>query len=241
MTNRKSLICKVLCFIILAQFLAPFMEFSGMKISAQDSMLKIRFQPAETPVQEGELADSGAVFSVKNQYSYGWNIDHTDATVSRDTYDDSSISSLTRIHPDGKWEIALDNGTYEVSVTVGDSVYSSNNSLAVENVKLMEGLSLEAGQYKTIKKKVAVEDGRLTLSQINATGIETALNSIDISLVNTYTPTLIPPQIRLPFEPNKVAGDKVLLSGSMTNIHNAPPFIRVNGLQERSPGISANK
>ncbi|MFD2409394.1 fibronectin type III domain-containing protein [Paenibacillus rhizoplanae] len=231
MTNKKSLISKILCFIILAQFLTPFVGFSEMKISAQDSVLKIRFQPEETPLQDGELADSGAVFSVKNQYAYGWNMDHTDATVSRDTYDNSGISSLTRIHPDGKWEIALDNGTYEVSVTVGDSVYSSNNSLTVENIKVMEGLTLEAGQHRTVKKKVAVEDGRLTLSQINAAGIETALNSIDISLVNTYTPALIPPQIRLPFEPNKVAGDKVLLSGSMTNVHNAPPFIRVNGLQ----------
>ncbi|NQX48221.1 hypothetical protein HQN87_23110 [Paenibacillus tritici] len=202
-----------------------------MKISAQDSMLKVRFQPEEIPVQDGEIADFGSVFSLKNNYSYGWNMDHRDVTVSRDTYDNSGFNSLTRIRPDGKWEIELDNGTYEVAVTVGDSVYDSNNSLTVENVKVIEGLSLEAGQHRTVKKTVAVEDGRLTVSQLKGSGIETALNSLEISLVKMYTPTLIPPQIRLPFEPNKVAGDKVILSGSMTNIHNAPPFIRVNGLQ----------
>ncbi|WP_238654283.1 fibronectin type III domain-containing protein [Paenibacillus piscarius] len=231
MANRKRFISKVLCFIILAQFLTPFVGFSGMEISAQDSMIKIRFQPEEVSVQDGELADFGATFGERGNYSYGWNMDHTDTTVSRDTYDNSGMSSLTRIHPDGKWEILLDNGTYEVSVTVGDSVYSSNNSLALENINVMEGLSLEAGEHRTIKKKVAVEDGRLTLSQLSGPGIETALNRIDISLVNTYTPTLLPPQIRLPFEPNKVVGDKVLLSGNMTNVHNAPPFIKVNGLQ----------
>lgn len=231
MTNKKSIISKILCFIILLQFLTPFLGFSGMKVSAQDSILKVRYQPAEIPVQDGEIADFGAMYSSHSNYSYGWNMDHTDATVSSNTYDNSGFNTLTRIHPDGKWEIELDNGTYEIAVTVGDNVYDSNNSLTVENIKVMEGLSLEAGQHRTVKKKVAVADGRLTLTQIDGPGIETALNSLGISLVNTFTPTLVPPQIHLPFEPNKVAGDKVLLSGSMTNIHNAPPFIRVNGLQ----------
>lgn len=101
MASKKSFISKILCFIILAQFFTPFLDFSGMKISAQDSTLRIRFQPEEASVQEGEIADFGAVFGVRGNYSYGWNMDHTDATVSRDTYDNSGISSLTRIHPDG--------------------------------------------------------------------------------------------------------------------------------------------
>lgn len=231
MTRRMSFISKLLCFIILTQFVAPFFGISEMKISAQGDSIQIQFQPPEAPVREKGLTDSGDVFSSKNNYSYGWNIDHTDTTVSRNTYDNSGLNTLTRIHPDGKWEIALDNGTYEVSVTVGDSVYGSNNALAVEGKVTMEGLSLEAGQHKTIKKKVAVEDGRLTLSQINGPGIETALNRLEITLVNIFTPTLVPPQIGLPFEPNKVEGNKVLLSGSMTNVHNAPPFIHINGLQ----------
>jgi hypothetical protein len=89
----------------------------------------------------------------------------------------------------------------------------------------------EAGQHATMKKSVKVEDGRLTLSQINGLGFDTALNNIEISMLNIFNPILAPPRISLPYEQNKVAGDKVLMSGAMTNVHNAPPYTRINGLQ----------
>ncbi|WP_339244333.1 PA14 domain-containing protein [Paenibacillus sp. FSL R10-2796] len=216
-----------------------------MKVLAQGETIKIQFQPMQSHTPEGFLADYGEVFGVKNNYAYGWTTDHTNSTVTRATYDDlqnkfnmsqssygnPTLDTLTLMHPDGMWEIQLDNGIYEVAVTVGDSVYGSKNALDVEGTIFWDGLSLDPGEHSTLKKSVTVRDGKLSLSQINSPNVETALNNIEISMVNMFTPTLAQPRIALPAEENKIAGNKVLMSGTMVNVHNAPPFIKVKGLQ----------
>jgi hypothetical protein len=153
---------------------------------------------------------------VKNNYAYGWTTDHTNSTVTRATYDDlqnkfnmsqssygnPTLDTLTLMHPDGMWEIQLDNGIYEVAVTVGDSVYGSRNALDVEGTIFWDGLSLDPGEHST-------------------------LNNIEISMVNMFTPTLAQPRIALPAEENKIAGNKVLMSGTMVNVHNIAIGVRI--------------
>jgi hypothetical protein len=178
---------------------------------------------------------------VKNNYAYGWTTDHTNSTVTRATYDDlqnkfnmsqssygnPTLDTLTLMHPDGMWEFQLDNGIYEVAVTVGDSVYGSRNALDVEGTIFWDGLSLDPGEHSTLKKSVTVRDGKLSLSQINSPNVETALNNIEISMVNMFTPTLAQPRIALPAEENKIAGNKVLMSGTMVNVHNIAIGVRI--------------
>ena len=245
MSRKKKILIKLLCLLLLSQLVASFIGGAGMKVLAQGDTLRIHFQPRKVSIPAGYIADYGDTFGAKNGYEYGWNMDHTTATVTRSTYDDSSnnsstestygdniLDTLTRVNSGGEWEIQVDNGIYEVAITVGDAVYRTKNALAVEGTDFWKELSLEAGEHETQKKIVTVIDGKLTVSQIDGPDVETALNTVEITMVNMFTPSLSPPRIGLPAEQNKIAGDKVLMSGTMINVHSAPPYTYVNGLRE---------
>lgn len=246
MSRNKKILVKLLCMLLLSQLVTSFIGGAEMKVMAQGDILRIHFQPRQVSIPEGYIADYGDTYGAKNGYEYGWNKDYTSTTVTRSTYDDSSnnvsstestygdtiLDTLTRINSGGEWEIQVDNGIYEVAITVGDAVYGSKNALAVVGIDFLKELNLEAGEHETQKKIVTVTDGKHTISQIDGPDVETALNTVEITMVNMFTPSLSPPRIGLPAEQNKIAGDKVLMSGTMINVHSAPPYTYVNGLRE---------
>src|SRR5699024_3364686 len=65
-----------------------------------------------------------------NGYKYGWNIDHSDAgRIATDRVLDRSrgkeasdhrLTTLSHFHEGAEWTIELPNGTYEVTLAVGD-------------------------------------------------------------------------------------------------------------------------
>ncbi|WNS43263.1 fibronectin type III domain-containing protein [Paenibacillus sp. MMS20-IR301] len=246
MGRNKKFLVKLLCLLLVSQLGTSFIGGTAMKVLAQGDTLKIHFQPLHGSVPAGYIADYGDIYAARNGHEYGWNKDHTTATVTRSTYRDSynNVSAtestysdnihdtLTRISPGGEWEIQVDNGNYEVAVTVGDAVYDSKNALAVEGTEFWSDMNLKAGEHATRSKIVTVTDGKLTVSQIDGPDVETALNTVEITLVNMFTPVISPPRIGLPAEQNKIAGNKVLMSGTMINVHSAPPYTYVNGLRE---------
>lgn len=210
--------------------------------------VKVKFQPAASSIPAGYIADSGELHRDHDGLRYGWNLDHTDATVSRSTYQAPEVDSFVRMHTGGIWEMDLPSGSYNVTVSVGDAVYASTNTLFIEGMNVWNAALLPAGQHAVQTKTVQVTDGKLTLGEGGAAEqVGTALNYIEIIQLTSAPapiPTPVPvtrmtyapvdsttPQIAPPPEPRTIAGNKVLISGNMINEHNAPAFMHLDGLQ----------
>ena len=142
-------------------------------------VIKINFQPTGAPVPSGYLADDGSVFRLHPAgLSYGWSADHRKETRARN--DDPLDGTLLWIHNGQKWEIAVPNGKYRVTVCVGDVPYPSKNTINVEGVSFSSGLALSKGT-KSITKPVSVDDGKLTIDTAGATERLTKIISVEIA------------------------------------------------------------
>lgn len=229
--QRKSMFM-FMCFLMLYSLFTPGLSQALGESATGGSVIKVSFQPSSAQPVPGYLPDNGEVMNSRNGYVYGWNTDHTDTTATSSTYGDPGEDNLIHFHSGGEWGFQLENGSYEVSVTVGDSVYKSTNSLNVEGFTFLEGVELDAGQHATVKKTVVVTDGKLTLNQGSGANSGTAINCLSITMVRPKEKLLTKPKIAIPYIANKVQGDKVIISGKMMNEHNAPAYLQVDGLGE---------
>jgi hypothetical protein len=130
--------------------------------------IRINFQPPGHAGVTGWLADSGAVFAARgNGYSYGWNIQNDDsrdrnAATSPDELHDTLI--YMQKYAPHTWELAVPNGSYEVTLLLGDPSYSVFNSIILEGVTHLD--SDGANRFDTRTFTVTVSDGRLTLAPV---------------------------------------------------------------------------
>ncbi|WP_432570274.1 OmpL47-type beta-barrel domain-containing protein [Kineococcus sp. SYSU DK005] len=90
----------------------------------------------------------------------------------------------------GRWEYALADGTYDVTVAVGDATaYNSTHTIVAEPggadaVTIVDAVKLTSAEpFRTTTSRVRVSDGRLTLSP--ATGVNTKIAFVDVSPVVT--------------------------------------------------------
>jgi len=131
----------------------------------------INFQPSTAPVPTGFLMDSGAALNATN--GYGW----TSPPLSLGTRDrDSSLSlnqaydTFIHIDPTGIWEMVLPNGTYSVTVCIGDATYpDGSDTVLAEDVPIIVNQSLST-TTRWIEKtaQIVIADGRLTLKFIGS-------------------------------------------------------------------------
>ena len=90
----------------------------------------------------------------------------------------------TGVLTEGKWEIALPGGLYQVTFAVGDqgplpNGYDSNHVINVEGSAALEGFKgTAAAEYRTVTTTVGVWDGRLTVDALG--GTNTKLGYIEI-------------------------------------------------------------
>jgi hypothetical protein len=178
---------------------------------------KVNFQPDNEPQETGYGKDTGAAWSDTRGYGWvrqdslsanthvpldltpnAWDRDHNDA----DSYSQKQDTLLfmqypangfiqTAVRTPGAWEMSLPCGTYDVTVSVGDSRYrptstdpgdSSVNRINVEGVNAISGfVPTSANRFQTATKTVRVCDGRLTIDAIG--GTNTKLNYVDVSFV----------------------------------------------------------
>lgn len=157
----------------------------------------INFQPSSAPVPSGYTADSGAAFNGTSgwQTAGGTPLDLTANT--RDRNNSTSPSQLydTFIHmqaPSGSgtttlgvWQYALDNGTYNVTVAVGEpNAVNSVNRIVAEPggsnaVTVIDNyVPTSSARWSTVTKQVTVSDGFLTLDPTG--GTNTKLDFVDI-------------------------------------------------------------
>ena len=173
---------------------------------AQD--VKINFQEKNAAIPSGYAKDSGEAYDATR--GFGW---VTQASLASAKHTPLSIASYGRDRNRAKveqrldtllqmqypnmtaaaWEYALPNGTYSVTVSVGDGpgsggVYDSKNTIRVEGVTAINGFqSTSKQEYQLATVTVNVSDGKLTVDALG--GTNTKINYLDI--VNV-TPGLHP-------------------------------------------------
>ncbi|PPS41412.1 Ig-like domain-containing protein [Chroococcidiopsis sp. TS-821] len=156
--------------------------------------IKVNFQPNAANLPSGYIKDSGAAFS--NARGYGWvkSGTRTPLNIAQFARDrnrpgvDQRIDTLLHMqyfnNPAAAWEIAVPNGTYSVTVSVGDGpnpngVYDSKHTIRVEGVTAIDKFqSTPQQEYKLETVTVNVNDGRLTIDAIG--GTNTKINFLEI-------------------------------------------------------------
>ena len=131
----------------------------------------INFQPAASPVPvDFNIIDSGVYFTSTN--GYGWTVNPPIYSADQDNNLSPNQAYDTIIYPNYKsrWEIDLPNGTYSVTVCMGDpDAPTGHQEVQVEGASVINGdLSIDS---PWIEKSVTVNltDGRLTVGFANST------------------------------------------------------------------------
>ncbi|NJM07442.1 choice-of-anchor D domain-containing protein, partial [Candidatus Gracilibacteria bacterium] len=175
---------------------------SGSNVTA-----KINFQPDSATVPTGYTKDSGLGFDAAR--GFGWVTPGTNNPLSlaaqtreRNLNSDQRLDTLIIMGPganssfvNGAWEYALPNGSYEVTVGVGDpSFVDSVHRINVEGTTLINNfVPTTEDLHRAATITVVVSDGRLTIDQIG--GTQTKINYVDISAVGTATPDTTAPVV----------------------------------------------
>jgi len=123
---------------------------------------QINFTGGNAAAPEGYTNDTGAVFD--DTRGFGWKTDisgnHRIRGRMAEAWRDSFL--FTRSH--AVWECALPNGTYTVSVCVGDSDHAQEgHNVTVEGTPVIESADTALGVFLEKTVEVTVSDGRLTM------------------------------------------------------------------------------
>ena len=150
--------------------------------------LRVNFSDQATPAPDGYLKDFGQPYGSRGERTYGWVAAGTDTPLDmtlngRNRQPNPDVNTLTEtlMHmrygdigsengqaTPGTWEIAIANGTYRVTVQVGDP--DTEKDFAVFHIINAEGVNVvrdtvqrgSSGQF-TGTAVVTVADGKLTL------------------------------------------------------------------------------
>ena len=167
----------------------------------------INFQLAGAPTPTNYLEDTGELFGDRgNGLRYGWSSDHTDVSRDRGIAADQRLDTLVHFHQFQNWELEVPNGTYEVTVSIGDAEFDSTHTLRVEGNTLWNSVPLLPGEFLNQTQQVTVTDGRLTLDQSNADEKATRINYIQV--FGVPEPGNSPPNAPFITEPS-IAADNV--------------------------------
>ena len=159
---------------------------------AQSLPVNISFQPASFPLQSGYRGDFGYTYGDRGSgYTYGWNVDHTSRTFAYSPlpgYESiwgAQWSLIKMISGTSTtWEIALSNGTYDVSIlAAGYQCQGQLQQIAAEGVLVVNGTAgWDYDTYVGGTQTVTVSDGRLTVTN----GPTAALNCIDSITIRVH-------------------------------------------------------
>lgn len=156
--------------------------------------VKINFQPSDSFLPTGYTKDSGLAYAATR--GFGWIDQATGLPIdisgfARDrnlTNNDQRIDTLQHMQfgstPDAAWEYAVPNGTYNVTVSVGDianarGVYDSQHTIRVEGDTIINHFQGSNTQkYQLNSGTVKVIDGKLTIDAFG--GFNTKINYLEI-------------------------------------------------------------
>jgi glucose/arabinose dehydrogenase len=141
----------------------------------------VNFQLDEATPVTRYLVDSGQVFGPRGGgLSYGWSSIHTDQARERSILPDQRYDTLIHFHVGQRWDFQLPNGTYEVTVAVGDPANNDGvHTINVEGVNFWNAVP-DTNDSLTMTKQVSVNDGLLTINQGAAAERATRINFVHI-------------------------------------------------------------
>ncbi|MCA1656930.1 MAG: hypothetical protein LC713_04360, partial [Actinobacteria bacterium] len=188
---------------------------------------RVNFQPQDAPVPAGYTADVGAAYD--DGRSYGWVAQSSSAPLSivgnardRNKVADQRLDTLMHMQYSGtagvaapaRWEYALPNGTYDVTVSVGDpSFFDSTHRLAAESTRVIDDFRpTAANPFGSRTVRIPVTDGRLTLDAIG--GANTKLAYVDVNRVEGGGQDLTPPSLSI--SPTGTSTTQGTYSGDVT-------------------------
>jgi hypothetical protein len=179
--------------------------------------IKVNFQDSATVPPSGWLRDYGQAYGARtspNQgsgYTFGW-LKRSDNTLlnltkngrNRGTPSDVLLATLMHMQGndiinftgtpiEGKWEMQIANGKYDVSVSAGDgTTLDSKHSINVEGINAISlFVPTTAVRFKSATVAVTVSDGRLTIDAIG--GTNTKINWVTIRTAQPAVVSVNPP------------------------------------------------
>ncbi len=139
-------------------------------------LVSVNFQPAGAAVPTGYVVDAGLAFANRgNGFSYGWVGGDYLEVRDRNLLSDQRLDTLSHMdhtNQDGahSWELAVSNGWYAVTLTMGDAGFiDQSNHVAVEGRQLRDadpwlGSGSSGSDFDAYHAWVEVSDGLLTVS-----------------------------------------------------------------------------
>ncbi|MBA3685372.1 MAG: hypothetical protein H0W72_09040 [Planctomycetes bacterium] len=154
----------------------------------------VNFQPADAPVVAGWSVDSGAAYGARaGAFTYGWNTAlRFDQLVDRDLTSEQLRDTFARMQRPVRrkitrytWEIAVPNGTYQVTVTCGDAARTTGTyAVTAEGRTILTGSPTASQRWFETTSTVTVGDGRLSIGN----GATDGGNAIDCIRIVTAAP-----------------------------------------------------
>jgi hypothetical protein len=174
-------------------------DAGGASPPSVPDVVRVNFQSADAEVPDGYLRDFGEPYGAKSQgLTYGWVHEGTTVPVDivsqgrdRDSQDAADQREDTLVHMEAfdtglgrvvpaAWELAVPDGRYAVSVSVGDQAHNSIHTINVEGktaISQFRGTPQEDYQQGAVT--VDVTDGRLTVD--SAGGENTKINYLTVT------------------------------------------------------------
>ncbi len=132
------------------------------------------------------IGDKGLMYGAKNGYDYGWNVNQS---VKNRNTGDILTEAIVRIAAESYWEIEVPNGNYYVTIGIGD-LYSTNNTINIEEGSLFQNVALAAGVYQTGTITTSVSDGYLTLDNGSSASLDTRITHAIIAPITNKSATI---------------------------------------------------
>lgn len=111
---------------------------------------------------EGFTNDSGQPFDASR--GFGWTRDLSQNHRVRRRFKEEVRDSFVFTRTKDRWECAVSDGTYRVTVCVGDAGHPQpGQRVVIEGVEAVDDAMTGPGRYREAEVDVTVEDGRLTL------------------------------------------------------------------------------
>lgn len=133
--------------------------------------IAINFQPANATIPNGYLADVGGSFD--SAKGFGWTIGPEEVLRARDR--DSSLSTgqeydtLISVASDALWEYEVPNGSYMITICVGDANYPIGiQRLQAEGVSVIDAQLSDSVRWVTKEKVVDVRDGKVSITFVGS-------------------------------------------------------------------------
>lgn len=226
---------------------------------AATTPLRVNFSDVATAPPAGYERDSGAAFDATR--GYGW-VDLGEGTPLNLTGNGRNrgtsqpdVRLATFVHAQlppgsagvttpGKWEAAVPDGTYAVTVAVGDAgtAVDSTHWISVEDQNAIAGfVPTASAKFATATRTVTVSDGRLTLTP--AGGTNTKLDYVDVVPVPDGSPrvrTSTPANLATGVSPTgSIVEDLVLPAGGVDPATLTSSSVTLTRLSDGAP-VAAN-